>query len=51
MDWTVFCIQVIKLLTKIANKDSVPTNVATKDDIAAINTKLDEINEKLTTKS
>lgn len=47
MNWTVFCTQVIKLLTKIANKD----NVATKDDIKAINDKLDEINGKLTPKS
>lgn len=47
MNWTVFCTQVIKLLTKIANKD----NIATKDDIKAINNKLDEINGKLTPKS
>lgn len=47
MNWTVFCTQVIKLLTKIANKD----NIATKDDITAINAKLDKINGKLTSKS
>lgn len=46
----VFFTQAIKLLTKIANERSVPTNIATKDDIAAINTKLDEINGKLTPK-
>lgn len=47
MNWDVFCTQVIKLLTKIANKN----NFATKDDIEAINIKLDEINAKLTSKS
>ena len=47
MNWTVFCTQVIKLLTKIANKD----NIVTKDDITAINAKLDEINGKLMSKS
>lgn len=42
MNWTVFCTQVIKLLTRIANNGSsgggsVPSNVATKDNTNDIN--------------